>query len=60
MFPFTPHTTLRLDFGLGGFLIYWLKNDRRKPTRLGLACFEAIWTVDVPRNTNRAHNRNKM
>ncbi len=32
MFPFTPHTTLRLGFGLGGSLssglICWLLRDR--------------------------------
>lgn len=48
MFPFTPHTTPRLDFGLGGFLIDWLKKYLKKPTGLGLACYEAFWRTDVP------------
>ncbi|WP_156804760.1 hypothetical protein [Synechococcus sp. PCC 6312] len=48
MFPFTPHTTPRLDFGLGGFLFYRFKNDLGKPTGLGLGCIEALLRVDVP------------
>ncbi len=36
MFPFTPHTTPRLDFGLGGFLFGNLNNTSKEHFKLSL------------------------